>query len=129
MALGEDERPPAALHALAIPLQDGITGCPRTHCEVVGTDRQMRAHREAYQILGKREGKSFVEIVDAPNQAAFLVAPRSEVFHVEIADGQLDRSSRELGNGRLPSCDPSVKGGAKERKHTGRHLSVLTVEI
>ena len=51
-------------------------------------DGQVRAGGQAHEIDGVREAPDFVEIIDAPNQAAFDVAPGAEVFDVQIADGQ-----------------------------------------
>ena len=48
-------------------------------------DGEMCTGREADQIDGPRHAAGFVEIVDAPDQPALGVAPRSEIFYVQIA--------------------------------------------
>ena len=94
--LGEDECLAALGDGVAIALFDGFGGFAARHLEVVAVDRQIRAGGEANEIERVRSRESFVEIVDAPDEAAFGVAPGAEVLDVQIADAENGGSFGEL---------------------------------
>ncbi len=78
-------------------------------------------------MYARREG--FVEIVDAPDEAAFGVAPGAEVLDVEIADAEDGWSFRELGTDFRPVLQPAVKRGAEERERILRHQRVFERDV
>jgi hypothetical protein len=55
---------------------------------MAGFGGEVRAYGEADEIVGIGQRIGFVEVVDAPNQAALEVAPGTEVFYVQVADGE-----------------------------------------
>ena len=69
---------------------------PAFGSHAIWASRALVASRIRSLVYGSRAG--FVEIVDAPDQAAFDVAPGSEVLHVQVAhrqhDGRLARAAR-----------------------------------
>ena len=71
---------------LAIAAQDrgaGLAGADRQRRIALG---EQRAGREAHQIDRVRHRLRFVEIVDAPDQPAFGIAPGAEILDMQIAD-------------------------------------------
>jgi hypothetical protein len=97
----EHPRPPAGCQARFVSGGDLRARVPVENAELRGVDRDMRAGGQPNQIYGIRHAADFVEVVDAPDQAAFDVAPCAEIFHVQIADGEQLRSfgalSADLG--------------------------------
>jgi hypothetical protein len=72
---------------------------------------------------------SFVEIVDAPDQAALDVAPGAKILDMQVAYGQHARSFGEFGTDLGPYLRPAVVGGPQERKNLGLHVLVLDAEV
>ena len=97
LAFGDAAQPPVPffqhesatflLHAFAIAFENGGADVVAFDREMSGFGGEVSAYGQADQIDGVGHGPSFVEIVDAPDQAAFDVTPGAEVFHVEIAYG------------------------------------------
>ena len=77
---------------------------------------QMSTHGEADEIVGVGHGMGFVEVVDAPDQAAFNVAPGAEIFHVQVAHRQHARSLGKFGAHLRPDLRPAVIGSAQKWK-------------
>ena len=92
-------------------------------------DGQIGAGKEANQVNGVGGGPGFVEIVDAPDEAAFEVAPGAEILDVQITDGEDLGSAGEFGADDRPPLGPAVKGGAEERKSGESHVAVLEVDV
>lgn len=84
---------------------------------------------EADEVLSEGEGSGFVEVIDAPDQAAFGVTPGAEIFHMEIAYGKDREGAREIGAEFGPELDPAIEGCAKEAEGIVRHGLVLLLEI
>jgi len=55
-----------------------------------------------------------VEVVDAPNQAAFLVPPSPEVFDVQVADGEHGRRFCQVAADFGPVLQPAIEGSAEK---------------
>ncbi len=89
----------------------------------------MGADGEAYQIDGVGHGPGFVEIVDAPDEPAFDVAPCAEVFEVKIANGKDMRGAGEVGTNLGPEFRPTVVGAAKEEEDVRLHVGVFETEV
>ena len=94
-----------------------------------GFDGEMRADGQANEIVGVGHGIGFVEIVDAPDEAALDVAPGAEIFDVKIADGEHLRGFSQVGADLRPDLRPAIVGGAKKGKDSSLHVGVLEVEI
>ena len=86
--LGKNERPAAPGQGIAIALLDDARGFLAGEGEVLFLDGQIGAGKEANQIHGIGGGPGFIEIIDAPDEPAFEVAPGAEIFDVQIADGE-----------------------------------------
>ena len=85
-------------------------------------DRQERAGGQPHQVVGVRHRVGFVEVVDAPDQPAFGVAPGAEVLHVQIADAEHDRGGGQLGADLRPALDPAVE---RRPQNSGNGLSAI----
>ena len=93
------------------------------HPQVVAGDRQVSAGGEADEIEGVGCRKGFVEIVHAPDQAAFCVAPGAEVFDVQIADAEDDGSFCELLGRLRASAGASGKTWRERRRRESCAIS------
>ena len=51
-------------------------------------DGEKRAGGQSHQIIGVRQYRGFIEIVDAPDQGAFCVPPCVEIFNMKITYAQ-----------------------------------------
>ena len=89
----------------------------------------MSAYGQADQIVGIGHGVSFVEVVDAPDQASLHVAPGAEIFNVQIADRQHLRSIGEIGTDLRPDLRPAVESGSQKRKYRRLHVEVFEAQV
>src|SRR5579864_8322488 len=89
----------------------------------------MSAHRQTDQIVGVRHRMSFVEVVDAPDQTAFEVAPRTKILHMKIADRQHLWPLRKIRTDLGPDLCPAVKRGAQEGENSRLHVGVFENQI
>ena len=92
-------------------------------------DGQVRAGGEPNQIDGVRHAADFIEIVHAPHQTAFHIAPRTEILDMQIAGGEQPRSVVAFGTDLGPQLRPAVKGRAQEGEDAFAHSLVLQLEI
>ena len=127
--LGEDERFAACGEGIAIALFDGFGGFAARDVEMFLENGEIGAGGEADKVDGVGAGEDFVEIVDAPDEAAFKVAPRAEIFDMEIADGEDAWSFDEVGADCGPELQPAVESGAEEGKRVFGHGPVLEGEV
>ena len=91
--------------------------------------RQVSAHRQADEIVGVRHGMSFVEVVDAPDQTSFDVAPGAEILYVQVAHRQHVRPLGKIGTHLRPDLRPAVVGGSQKGKDRRLHVGVLEAQI
>src|SRR5205807_1373135 len=70
-----------------------------------------------------------VKVIHAPDQAALSVAPSTEVFHVQIANGEDAGSLGEIGTDLRPDLHPAIIGGTQERKNRSLHAAVFEAQI
>src|ERR1700741_1322962 len=96
---------------------------------MAGLAGQVSAHSEANQVVCVRKRMSLVEVVDAPDEAAFGIAPGAEGFHVEVANGQHLRRSGQFRANLWPQLRPAIKSGTEKRKDRCFHILVLFAEI
>src|ERR1700739_4280199 len=87
----------AIAQTCAIALKNRIADVRLFQGEMAGLRSQMRADGQSHQVVGIGKRMSFVKIVDTPDETAFAVAPRSEIFYVEIAYGQHVWRLRQIG--------------------------------
>ena len=120
---------PADFQALFVSGEDLRARVAVENAELLGIDREVRAGRQPDQVDGVRHAADFVEVVEAPDQAAFDVAPRAEIFHVQIADREHLGSFRALGADLGEQLGPAVKGRAKEGENGRPHGLVFGREI
>ena len=129
VVFAEDESSSFFSHALAVAIENGITNIFFFDGQVSGRGCQVRAHGQANQVVGVGHGVSFVEVVNAPNQAAFNVAPRAEVLHMQVADSQYTRTCGQLRTNLGPHLRPTVIRGTQERKYRGFHILVFEAKV
>ena len=83
---------------------------------MLGFDGQMGADRQADEIVGVGHGMGFVEIVDAPDEAALDVAPGAEILDMQVADGQHVRGLGKIGTDLRPDLRPAIKVARRKGK-------------
>jgi len=126
---GEDESFAASGDGVAIAFFDGFGSFAAGDVEVLCEDGEIGAGGEADEVDGVRAGEDFVEIVDAPDEAAFEVAPSTKIFDVEIADGEETRSFGEAGADFRPELEPTVERGAEEGEGVFGHGLMLEEQV
>ena len=129
MMLAQNERKSFGLEAGLIALENCTADIFALQREFAAIDGKVGADGEADQIDRVRHGPCFVEIVDAPDEAALDVAPGAEVLDVQIADGENFRGLGELGTNLRPKLRPAVVSGAEEREEFFLHASVFEAKI
>ncbi len=125
MTFGQDKRLAARRQRVAIALLDGFGSFAARQAEVLSRNCQVGASGEPHEIqsIGGRPG--FVEVVDAPNEPAFLVPPSAEVLDVQVADGEDGRRLCQIGADFRPKLQPAVKGRAEEGEDSFGHVLVF----
>ena len=89
-------------------------------CEVVDALAEGDAsEREAFygqadEVVGEGPGVGFIEIVAAPNEAPFSVAPCAKILDVQIANAKHAGSSPKMRADLGPYLCPAVESSAKE---------------
>lgn len=116
MFLAPHESATLFLDAFVIALKHGAADIFAFEGQVAGFNREMGANGEPHQIDGVSHRPGFVEVVDAPNQAALDVTPCPEVLNMKIAYRENAWSPRQFGTDLGPELRPAVVGGTKERK-------------
>jgi len=101
---------------------------PRRHGgrdgEAFGAHRQQRAGQQAHEIGGPREGVDLVQVVDAPCEAPFRIAPGAEVLDVDVTDREHRHGVGERAGVGGPALDPAEVGAPEEREGVLRHPPV-----
>ena len=80
------------------------------------------------EINGVGGGPCLIKIVYTPDQAAFEVAPGSEIVDVQIPDGQDPRGAREFRANKRPPLGQPIKRRAEKGEGGLGHVGVLQVE-
>ncbi len=88
-------------------------------------NREICAGGQADQIQRVWSGPRFVQIIHAPDEPAFLVAPGAEIFDVQIADRQHPGRANHVHTICVPQLQPAVKRGAKKGERRLRHVLVF----
>jgi hypothetical protein len=125
MMFGQDEGFAASRKPVTVTLLDCFGGFTPGHTQVLGCDRQVRACREADQVEGVRRRKGLVKVIYAPDQAAFFVAPGTEIFDVQVAYAENERSLGDVATNLRPVLKPAVKRGAEKREGRFGHERML----
>src|SRR5579872_4107965 len=129
MVFGEDERQPVSRDTVVIAVQDRCARGARRDLQPASVDGQARRRGETHEVVRVRERICLVEIVDAPDEAAFVVAPCAEVLGVQIADSEDLRCARKVRAACIPLLHPAIERGAQERERADRHLLVLERDV
>jgi len=129
MPFSQHERATFFLQAFAIAFEHGAANVLAFEGETSGFDGQMGADGEPHQVDGVSHGPGFVEIVDAPYESAFDVAPGAEIFDMKIADGEDLRGAGEIGTDLRPELRPAVISGAKKHEDVRLHVGVFETEV
>jgi len=122
----------AGLDGVAVPGQDRVARRAPPQVEAVGRDGQVRAGRQAHQVLRPGERRRLVEVVDPPDEPPVAVAPGAEVLEVQIADGDDRRRAghvAELLGPGPPQLAPPIKGGPHEEEGPLAHPLVLEAQV
>ncbi len=127
--LAQDEGLALFVEAFAIAFEECNADIFPLNGKASGFDREVRADGEADEIDGVGHGPGFVEVVDAPDEAALDVAPGAEILDVKVANGENFWSLGKIGTDFRPELHPAVVGGAEEGKDFRLHALVLEAEI
>jgi hypothetical protein len=125
----QHHRSAAFVQAVAVALDDRFAGALERDAEARLLHGDEHARRQAYQILRVGQQHRFVEIVDAPDEPAFRVAPGAEVLDVQVADGEHRRCRVEARAQLRPLLCPAVERGAQKREGVLRHQPVFEIQV
>src|SRR5215469_5039226 len=129
VALFQNEGPAVFRQRLGISVENFRAGVLGLDGQVPCRDREQRADREPYEIIGVREGAGLVEIVNTPDKAAFGVSPGAEVFDVEVANREDPGRFRKRGAYIGPDLKPTVKGRSQKGENGECHLLMFQSKI
>src|SRR6185369_12099110 len=121
MLFGKDKRLSALFERLGIAGEDGFASANGRRGEMSNFDRDRGACPEPDQVQRIRKWESFIEIVDAPDEAAFGITPGAEVGYVQVSDSEDHRSFTRLGTKLRKKLHPAIERRAEERKRILRH--------
>src|SRR5262245_13451345 len=88
-----------------------------------------RARHQAHEVRRVGHTGDLIEIIDAPDQPPFFVAPSAEIFHMQVPNCQHSRSPDEIWTRLPPEWTPPVECRAQENEGRTRHLAVLQMKI
>jgi hypothetical protein len=91
--------------------------------------RQRRACGQANQVENIGHLGGFVVIVDAPDQTAFLVAPSSEIFQVDVTHRQQRGRVGEIGAYIEDRFRPAPVSRAQEGEGAVAHPFMLLLDV
>src|SRR5579862_2730327 len=129
MLFAQDKWKAPRVETLAIALKNCVADVLLFKRQATRFDCEMSADRQAHEVDGICHGPSFIEVVDAPNQAAFEVAPGAEIFDVQIADCKHMRGFGKVGQDFRPELYPAVISSAEKGKEFGLHALMLEAKI
>src|SRR5438270_10191720 len=89
----------------------------------------MRTDGKADEIVAIGKGMRLIKVIDSPDQATFGIAPRTEIFHMQIADRKHVGSFGKIGTYLGPDLCPAVERGTQERKNACLHVGVFEKKI
>src|SRR5260370_13065019 len=113
MVFGEDKRFAAGRQGIAVALFDGLGSFAARQAQMIRRDCQIGACCEPHEIQSVGGWPSFVEVVHAPNQAAFFVPPSPEVLDMQIADGEHGGPLCPIRPKFRPKPESTAKGSAE----------------
>src|SRR5882724_529497 len=126
---GKDERLPTPLYSGTVARLYSLGSVAAAQAQVLLLDGQIGAGGEAGEVNRVSGGPGLVQVIDAPDEAAFEVAPGAEVLDVEIADGEHGRRSGEVMAEMRPELQPAIKRGAEKGECRAGHLLVLRLQV
>src|SRR5947209_2546095 len=98
----------SGLQARSVAIEN-LTACfVMGNLEMTRVDGQVGARGKTHEIDSVRHQSDFIEVVNAPYQARFGVAPGAEVFHVKVADGKNLGSLFTVGALFMPELAPGA---------------------
>src|SRR5215471_14325370 len=129
MLLSQNKGATAFADSARIALENCLTSSLAGDGEAVILNCQDCAYRQANQVVGIRQGVGFVEVVYSPDESALLVTPSSEIFHVEITNGENLWRLSKLRTNLRPQLRPAIK--SRTQKHEGRlgHALMFQAQI
>jgi hypothetical protein len=87
------------------------------------------ARDRADEIDGVGHCRDLIQVVDAPHEPAFEVAPGPEILDVQIANRQQSRCLGEVGTGFRPQRRPAIEGAGEKREQRSSHLLMLVLQV
>src|SRR5262245_22282332 len=106
---GENEGTPAGTETVMITVENERGRAFRGKTKTAVPNGDENAGDEADKVVGPGQLEGFVEVVDAPGETAFFVAPRSKILEVQIADADGMRGFSEIGANVRPQLSPAVE--------------------
>src|SRR3984893_9885117 len=89
----------------------------------------MSAPSQSDEIVGVSHGMGFVEVVDAPNQTAFNIAPSAKLLHAQASTSQPIGGLGKAGKHVRPDLCPAVESGSEKGKNRGLHIDVFEPQV
>jgi len=121
MFLFQDKGLSALIEARTVSLQNDLGNISQADLDFSFRGIKDRTDAQSHQIIGIRQRVSFIEIVDAPGQAAKSVPPCAEACYVQIANRQHGRPFVQLRANFRKQLRPPVKCAAEKLNRTFRH--------
>src|SRR3989441_1896570 len=125
LMLRQHDRAPALEETPYVAFENGVASPFVGDPEESLLSREHDTRREAHQVERVRRAARLVDVVDAPHEPAFGIAPRSKIFGMQIADCEdVWRGGFRPTHGG-PVLEPAVKRRAQKHERTFAHAMVL----
>ncbi len=129
MAFFEDERLATRFQEFRIALEHRRRGVACVDRQFVLPPGEDGARHEPHKIDDIGHLGDFVEVIHPPNQPSFLVAPRTEILHVQIAHRKNPRSLDDISTDLREEGPPAIERPAQEGEKRACHLPMLEADI
>ena len=110
-------------------LQNNVAAIFQPHRQMAEVFDYLYACREPDQVVGIGQRIRVIEIVHAPRETAFRVAPGAEAVNVKVATCENPRSVAQIGANLGPQLSPPVERTAEKHEQVAAHLLVLQPQI
>jgi hypothetical protein len=129
VAFFEDERLAISLEEFGIAFKHRSCSASGINSESVFALGEDRARHKPHKVHRVGHASGLIEIIDAPDQPPFFVAPSAKIFHMQVPNRQHSRSLDEIGACLPPERTPPVECRAQESEERARHLAVFKLKI
>src|SRR4029079_8782368 len=125
VAFFEDEWLAASLEEFGIAFEHRSCSASGISSESIFALGEDRARHKPHEVCRVGHAGDLIEIIDAPDQPPFFVAPSAKIFDMQVPNRHRSRSLDQIGACLPPERPPPVECRAQESEERARHLAVF----